>query len=188
MGTPDSAQGESRETQVGRRAPVWALLFRRKGRLLTTGAWRVNTCLGNKWISLVSHSHSVFYPHYDLEQFASLLRSSWDPWRKKCKVSCGHMTPEGTEDIPGNMATQARLRSLFDPSLFACYFMAASFHFLSIFLIHQGQTGQTLGLYCLYPPFDRLETEFFSLWRNSLRSGIQSRFIRSESVLFSFTV
>lgn len=54
-------------------APVWALLFRRKGRLPTAGAWHINTCFWNKWTSLVSHSYSVFYSLYDPEQFAFLL-------------------------------------------------------------------------------------------------------------------
>lgn len=60
-----------------------------------------------KQISLVSHSHSVFYPQCDLEQF--LLPSSrflifLRSLEKECKVSCGHIIPEATENILRSMA------------------------------------------------------------------------------------
>lgn len=144
----------------------------------TAGTWHINTCLWNKWTSLLSHSHSVFYPQHDLGQFASLVNviHLFELFRErsaKCHVAT--LSQRGHRDNLSSMAIQTLPRRLFEPRLFA--FPWQNLPFLSMFLIHKGQTRQTLGRHCLYLPFDRLEIEFSQPLKEFFPSGLQSRFI-----------
>lgn len=119
------------ETQVGSPADGLALTLQKEGQATDS------RCLAYKYLfvkqtNISGFSFSLcFLPQHDLEQFASLLKVSnlLEILGERNAVSCGHIIPEGTENILRSMAIQILLRNLLDPILFVFYSMAEPFHF-----------------------------------------------------------
>lgn len=151
----------------------WPWLFKMKDKLPTAGAWHINTCLWNKWTSLVSHSHSVFYPKMILNnlpsssRFLIFLRSL----EKEMQCHVATLSQRVQRTSLGAWESKSSWGS-FRPQIICILFHGRTIPLLSMFLIHKAKCGRHWDFIVYIYPLINLRESFLSLERNSLSSDL----------------